>query len=239
MGEENIDKLIEKSASTDVNVLLTAKEKAKRSLLDDPSPTNLAAFERASKLVESAMETKSNLKDYKAVLEYAQERQRKVGKTKLYDDVNEGKLRRQPDGSFKLRDVDRYLATLPHTGTPDPVHDRAVDRQRRKEEQEIRRIKAVADKEEFDLAVKKGKFIPKDQVHLELAGRAATLASGLKTAFESRSLDIIALVEGNPKKSAALVELLEDMLDEALHEYSREVTFEVFFVEEQDDADKK
>lgn len=233
---EDLQKLLEQSASTDKKVWLTIKEKAKRVLLDDPTNAQaIAALKQADNFLEKAMAAQENLKDYKTVLEYAHERQRKVEKSKLYRDINEGRLRKQPDGTFKLRDVDRYLATLPYTGTPDPVHDKALNRQMRKEEQEIRRIKAVADKEEFDLAVKKGKFIPKDQVHLELAGRAATLASGLKTAFEARNLDIITLVEGNPKKSAALVELLEEMLDEALHEYSREMTFEVVFVEEENE----
>ena len=79
----------------------------------------------------------------------------------------------------------------------------------------------------------KGRYILKEQVHLELAARAVTLASGLKTAFEAQHLDLVALVDGNPRKGAALVEKLETMLDEALNEYSREMEFEVTFEAEQ------
>lgn len=171
-------------------------------------------------------------KNTRAVLAYAGECGRKLGRTKLFDDIKIGRLKKQPDGAFKLRDVDRYLATLPMAGTPDTVAERAADRQRRKEEAEIRRIEAVAKKEEFALAVAQGKFVPKERVHLELAGRAATLASGLKTAIEARNLDLIALVEGNPKKSAAFVEMLESFLDEAMSEYSREMEIEVSFTGE-------
>lgn len=180
------------------------------------------------------MQATTNLKDWRAVLAYVGENGRKLGKTKLFDDIRKGRLKKQPDGTFKQRDVDRYMASLPMAGTPDVVAEKAADRQRRKEEEEIRRIRAVADKEEFDLQVKKGRYILKEQVHLELAARAVTLASGLKTAFEAQHLDLVALVEGNPKKGAALVEKLEAILDEALNEYSREMEFEVVLTDDRE-----
>lgn len=171
----------------------------------------------------------ANFKDYKAVLAYAEECGRKVRKTKLYDDVNAGRLKKQPDGSFKRRDVDRYFASLPMAGTPDIVAERAADRQRRKEEADIRKAEADARTKEFELDVKMGKFVPKEQVHLELAARAVTLAASIKTAFEARALEIIDAVDGNPKKSARLTELLETILDEAFNEYSREMELTVEF----------
>ncbi len=229
MADKNVEDLLAKSASTDVQVLLSAKESAKRAALEDASQANLAALERASKMLESAMDATKNVKDWRAVLEYAKEEGRKLGKTKLYEDISKGRLKKQPDGTFKQRDVDRYLASLPMAGTTDSVAEKARERQRRKEEEEIRRIKAVADKEEFDLAVKKGRYIPKEQVHLELAARAVTLSAGIKTAFEAHTLDFVATVDGNPKKGASLVELLENILDEALNEYSRAIEFEVTF----------
>ena len=215
---------------------LRAKEEAKRRVKGDPSAVNLAALDRADKMLRDAMQTKTAFKDYKAVLAYAEESGRKLGKSKLYLDIQKGRLKKQPDGTFKQRDVDRYLASVAMSGTLDPVAERAADRQRRKEEAEIRRIEAVAKKEEFALAVAQGKFVPKERVHLELAGRAATLASSLKTAIEARNLDLIALVEGNPKKSAAFVEMLENFLDEAMSEYSREMEIEVSFTGENQDG---
>ncbi len=236
MPEKNVEELLAKSASTDVQVLLTAKENAKRAALEDPSQTNLAALDRASRMLESAMQATTNLKDYRAVLTYTEENGRKLGKTKMFEDIKKGRLKKQPDGTFRQRDVDRYMASLPMAGTPDAVAEKAADRQRRKEEADIRKAEAAAEREEFDLAVKKGKFVPREQVHLELAARAVTLASGLKTAFEAQHLDLVALVDGNPRKGAALVERLEAMLDEALNEYSREMEFEVTFEAEQTEA---
>lgn len=182
------------------------------------------------------MQATTNLRDWRAVLAHVEENGRKLGKTKMFEDIKKGRLKKQPDGTFKQRDVDRYMASLPMAGTPDIVAEKAADRQRRKEEADIRKAEAAAEREEFDLAVKKGRFVPREQVHLELAARAVTLASGLKTAFEAQHLDLVALVDGNPKKGAALVERLEAMLDESLNEYSREMEFEVAFEAEQTEA---
>lgn len=223
----DVEELLARSASTDIQVLLTAKESAKRAALDDPSQATLAALDRASKMLESAMEATKTLKNWQAALDHVAENGRKLSKSKLYKDIGEGRLRKQPDGTFRLRDVQRYMASLPTAGTPDALVRKAADRQRRKEEADIRKAEAAAEREEFDLAVKKGRFIAKDQVYAELAARAVTLSSGLKTAFESQNLDLVALVDGNPKKAAALVEALERICDDALNEYSREMEFEV------------
>ncbi len=178
---EELQELLEKSRSTDQKLLLSIKESAKRAALEDPTnPQKAAAYERASKMLESAMQAQTNFKNYKAVLAYAEECGRKVRQTKLYDDVAAGRLKKQPDGSFRRRDVDRYFASLPMLGTPDAVAEKAAERRRRREEEEIRRIKAGADKDEFTLAVQKGKFIAKERVHLELAARAVALSAGIK-----------------------------------------------------------
>ena len=227
----DVEDLLARSASTDIQVLLTAKENAKRAALDDPSQGNLAALDRASKMLESAMQASKNLGNWRAVLDYVAEHGRKLGQTKLFKDINLGRLRRQPDGTFRVRDVERYMASLPMSGTPDAVARKAADRQRRKEEADIRKAEAAAEREEFDLQVKKGRYILREQVYAELAARAVTLSSGLKTAFEARNLDLVALVDGSPRKAAALVEELERICDDALNEYSREMEFEVLVEE--------
>lgn len=237
MADTNLDALLEKSAGTDVQVLLNAKEQAKRQSLENPTPANLSAFERASKMLENAVETvnaKKNFTGWREALAYLNEDcGRKVAQTKFFEDIKKGLLKKQADGSFKPRDLDRYAASLPTRGISDSVAQKAADRQRRREEAEIRRTEAVAKREEYRLDVEMGKFIPREQVYQELAARAVTLASGLKTAFEARVLELVDAVDGNPKKAATLGERLEVLLDEALGEYSREMEFEVTVKEEE------
>ncbi len=172
------------------------------------------------------------IKNWHAALAQISESGRKLGKSKLFEDIKRGRLRRQADGTFHLRDLERYMASLPMQGTPDGITERAQDRQRRKEEAEIRKLEAAAKREEFDLLVKMGRYVPREQVHLELAARAVILSLALKTALEARILDIISAIDGNPKKSLPLMELLESIMDEAFNDYSREMEFELQFVED-------
>lgn len=51
----DVEELLARSASTDIQVLLTAKENAKRAALDDPSQATLAALDRASKMLELSL----------------------------------------------------------------------------------------------------------------------------------------------------------------------------------------
>ena len=67
-----------------------------------------------------------------------------------------------------------------------------------------------------------------------LLGGAVALSASLKTEFEARSLDVIALVEGNPKKSGPFVEHVEQVIDEAMNEYAKPVEIEVTFTAEQE-----
>lgn len=230
---EEIKELVEKSQQTDIQALLSAKEQAKRAMINDPSSINVTVFEKSSRLLEDRMQETKNLKDIKEVLKYIEEQNRKVRKTKLYEDVNKGLLKKQPDGTFKLRDVERYLVSLPMLGTTDSVAEKASERQRRKEEQEIRRIKAVADKEEFDLAVKQGKYIAKEKVYQELAARAVTLNMQIKTAFEVNAIELVELVEGNPKKTNGLKQKLTEIFETALAEYAKEMDIEIIIENEE------
>lgn len=230
---EELKELVEKSHQTDIQALLTAKEQAKRAMLEDPSPANVSAFEKSSRLLEDKMLETKNLKNIAEVLKYIEEQNRKVRKTKLYEDVNKGLLKKQPDGTFKLRDVDRYLVSLPMLGTSDTVAEKASERQRRKEEQEIRRITAIANKEEFDLAVKQGKFIAKEKVYQELAARAVTLSMQIKTAFEVSAVELVELVEGNPKKTNSMKQKLTEIFETALSEYAKEMEIDVIFQNEE------
>ena len=229
---EKLRSLVEMSRKNDIPALLNAKNRAQQDVYSDPSKENLAVLERATAMLEKAMDAGQNCKTWKEALDYLNEDcGRKISKTKLFEDIKVGRLRKQPDGTFKRRDLDRYAASLPTAGTPDRMATDAARRQREKEEHEIRRIKNAADREEFDLKVKQGKFIARDAVYQELAARAVALSAGLKTAFEAQSLDLVAMLEGNPKKSGPFIERLDQLIDEAMSEYAKPVELEVTFTD--------
>ena len=235
--QNNIAELIEKSSSTDVRILLQTKEDAKRALLEDPTdPRLITAFEKASKLLSTAMQEQQKIKTVPEVLAYVSEHGRKLGRAKLYKDIQEARLKRQPDGSFRQKDVDRYMLSLATLGTPDGLTEKVADRQRRKEEADIRRAEAAAAKEEFDLAVKQGKFIPRGAVELEMAVRAIALRDGLKNALETYVLDIIEAVRGDAKCSTAFLERMSRIIDESLGEYARPMIIDVEFSDMEEES---
>lgn len=227
---EKLRSLVEMSRKNDIPALLNAKNRAQQDVYADPSKENLAVLERATAMLEKAMDAGQNCKTWKEALDYLKEDcGRKVGQTKLFADIKAGRLKRQPDGSFKRRDLDRYAASLPTAGTPDKLATDAARRQREREEQELRRIRAAADRDEFDLQVKRGRYISREAVYQELAARAVALSASLKTEFEAQALDVIALAEGNPKKSGPFVERIDQIIDEAMSEYAKPVEIEVTF----------
>lgn len=171
------------------------------------------------------------------VLAYLQESGRKIEKSKLYEDIKAGFLKKS-DRQFKKRDIDRYAARLPLSTTPDGRVKEVEDRQRRKDEAEIRIKEATAEREEMRAAVMKGKYVLREQVDQELAARAMTLASGLKSQFEAAALDLVNKVGGEPKKSRALVAALAEVLDKGLGEYSKIIEFEVILSDGDDEPEE-
>lgn len=232
-----MESLLARSAGTDIPVLLQAKEMAKRLVKDDPSSANLAALQRATTMLENAMsnnETSEIFKNAGEVLRYLQEAGRKIEKSKLYEDIRAGLLRKDKK-QFKKRDVDRYAASLPLASTPDGRARDAEDRMRRKDEAEIRIKEATAKREEMKTAVMEGRYVLREQVDQELAARAMALHSGLKSKFEALALNMVSKVGGDPKKSRALVAAMEELLDAACGEYARALEFEVILGDDDDE----
>lgn len=240
-----IEEALAKSAAFDIPSLFNAKEKARKAMIADPSTANISAFEKASRLLEDAKAAKDSesaepvsIPDYKGVLEYVAEAGRKLAKSKLYDDVKRGRLKKQTDGSYRVRDVDRYILSLPLSGTPNGLTERVADRQRRKEEADIRKAEAQAKREEFNLSVAQGKYLPREQIAMELAVRAVALRDALKNAVESSASDIFDLVSGDTSRKDVFLEFMGRMFDRTMGDYSRrlDITVEISGV---DDAEKE
>lgn len=243
-----LEQLLEKSRSTDIPVLLQAKETAKQMVRKDPSSANVAALSRVTAMLEEAekamsdTETPDVFKSMGEVLRYLQEEKgRQIRKTKLYEDVRSGLLRKE-DRRFRRIDVDRYAASLPLSSTPDGRADEAADRLKRSEEAEIRMKEARAAREERKNAILEGQYVPRADVDQELAARAATLNQGLKSKMEAVALDLVNTVGGKPKRARLLVQELEKIIDAACAEYAQLIEFEVTlyeFEDEEEDADAR
>jgi hypothetical protein len=239
-----LEQLLEKSRSTDIPVLLQAKETAKQMVRKDPSGANVAALSRVTAMLEEAERAMNNdtempdvFKSVGEVLRYLQEeKQREIRRTKLYDDIKKGLLRKEKR-TFRRVDVDRYAASLALATTPDGREAEAADRLRRTEEAEIRIREARAAREEKKNAIVDGKYVLREDVDQQLAAKAAVLNQGLKSKIEAAALDIVTSVGGKPKRARTLVQEMDRLIDAACNEYAQPMEFEVTLYDYDDDDD--
>ncbi|MDR2075549.1 MAG: hypothetical protein LBP61_01250 [Desulfovibrio sp.] len=234
-----IDDLLERSSSTDIPLLLRAKEEAKRLVKDDPSATNLAALDRANRMLRDAMTQQAgskNFQDVAAVLAHLTDEGRKVSQSQIYKDVKRGFLRREKDRTFTKRNVDVYASTLQVTSLPERETDELQILAKDELQEKVARLREQREDMAFDRAVKQGKFIRRDDVSLELASRAAALDIGLRSVFQLMAPEYVKLVGGDTGKTQELIDAFEKQLDAALTEYSRPMEFRVEFVDEESGA---
>jgi hypothetical protein len=186
----------------------------------------------------SDTETPDVFKNVGEVLRYLQEEKgRQIQKTKLYDDIRSGLLRRDAK-KYRRIDVDRYAASLPQGTTPDGRNAEAEDRLRRSEEADIRIKEAKARSAERKDAIMAGQYVPREAVDQELAAKAATLNQGLKSRMEAVALDLVNVVGGKPKRARNMVQELEKIIDAACADYAQPMEFEVTLYDFGDDDDE-
>jgi hypothetical protein len=170
--------------------------------------------------------------DVKSVLVYLQET-RQIGQAKLYKDVRAGYLRRQKDGTFRLSDVDRYAASLKPLSLPQKETDNLSALAAQEQEERVLSMQEKRRRLVFEREVKEGKYIPRDEVALELAGRAMALSVGLRSALQVAAPDLILAADGDKNRGDDLVREIERHLDEALNEFSRPMTFAINLPEDE------
>ncbi|UIJ38503.1 hypothetical protein LWC08_02750 [Desulfobaculum bizertense] len=238
MDKQALEQLLERSAETDWPTLLKAKEEAKRQMREDPSPQNVSVFEKVSRMLEARMAHggKAQLGSTKDVLAFLSEEGRKVKKSKLYADIKSGLLRKQPDGTFSESEVLAYAESLPVMAVPKKDSEQLKELAARRQLATIHKLEEETSRIQFRAEVERGKYIPRENLELELASRGVVLGSGIRQAVEMNVLDLIHLVGGDPRKSQEFLERFEAMLDEALNEYSSVLEFEVTYSDEIADA---
>lgn len=243
MAAENFDKLLEQSSQTDFQVLLGAKEDAKRKVLEEATPANLAALDKATRMLEAHRMGKA-LKDKEAkgqvdrwktkadVLIYLVAQGWDIEKSTFYNHSNPahkdgGRLNRLKGWYLKTH-VDAYAKQyLNKLDGADPAGDEQSGLQREKLQEEIAKIRVNREAAQFDFDIKKGKYLPLDQFDLEMAGRAGVLDSTFRHLIQSRAQEIVALVGGDQQKAQELVNYMLESWDGMLAEFATTKEFQV------------
>lgn len=240
---EDLDKILEQSSKTDLTVLISAKEEAKRNVLQNATPANLAALDRATRMLEAhqlskklqGKEAEAQIDRWKTkagVLKYLEAQGWAIEKSTFYNHSNpghkDGGRLNKVKGWFLKTHVDayarQYLTKLDGAG---PADDEQSGLQKEKLQGEISYRRIQTEKAQLDLDVQRGKYLPVDQVDLELAGRAGVLDSSYRHLIQSRAPEIVALVGGDQQKTAELVNFILERWDTMLAEFATTREFQV------------
>jgi len=231
MDKERLEKLIE-DQSKDVrvegvtlfNAFVTNTDRYRK----NPTVSNLrdwesskAALEKFRLRIEGAKDDEQPLANLAEVLEYLRAADWKVTRTSLYRHHGEGKLAPGADGKFTLRAADKYARTfLKQVATGKKVGERMDELQRRKAELEVTNLDLERQRKELSIGREQGRFIPKEQMDIELASRAGVLYAGLRHWIQTRSAKWIRAVAGDMKKVGELINLMSRDLDEHINAYA-------------------
>jgi len=215
--------------TNNLDILIKAKNEAVKKVEKDPTTENLAALEKASKMLANLQmdEPEPSLKNRLEVMKHLRRDGFKIGKTKLYKDSNDGLLRIQQDGSVFERDIDRYVR-ISGLKKPAEISDVELQRlQKKKNEMEVEKLTQQVSDLKFKQSVARGFYIPRAEFEMEVAGRAGALDAGLRHRFMSECRDLVDAVSGEASLVPILQEMLGKMLDEALNEYASLDNFQV------------
>jgi hypothetical protein len=223
---DDLNKLLEQSSSTDLATLLNAKEEAKRRVLTDPTPANLAALDRATKMMESYHAQKEQIfSNRMEVLHYLESQGYKIKKSKLYRDCDKGLLKVETNGTVKKSSVDIYimhpLANLIGPDTPDD------DYLQQKTEYEIRRLQAQVEQIEFRNELERSLHIPREQYYRRMADNALIFKSDLMTYAYSDAAIMTEIVKGDPAYIPDLIEYMLNKHAQILSRYAHDIPIPV------------
>jgi len=233
MDDKELRRLIEADRSTDLQLLLNAKNEAKRRLMDEPSAANLSAFEKASAMLEKASagdEQGRLFKNRAEALRHLQAKGYKVKKSKFYKDVKSGLCHINPDGQISEGALSRYIQ---HPGAgliqSDAVEDMDADLKemlRKKEQLAVRNLELKNRKEVFAYEKETGQYVRRDDVDLELVSRAVALRSFMRHRFTTNA------TEDSTRDPGALLRHLQADFDEGLTAFANVKNFHVIIVDD-------
>jgi hypothetical protein len=240
LDKETLEKLLDdkpKEIRSKAILLFNGTAICAKAYQDEPSSVNRRNWEDSeealSKFVEQigaadGEEEDKPLRNIAAVLDYLRAGDWRVTKTSLYRHQKEGKIAPRRDGLYTLRDVDKYARTwLKQKSTGKKIQEKTEEQQRKKLDLELRNLELENKRKTFAYDKDLERYIPKEFMEIELAGRAGVLDAGLKHWVQSRAAEWIRTVGGDTKKVGDLIVLMNRDLDEHINSYASSLSYQV------------
>lgn len=248
MDKETLEKLLDgqpASIRTQGVLLYNGAAKCAQEYQSTPTAANLRDWEAAqaalakfaARISDAAdgQEEDKPLRNIAAVLDYLRALDWRVTQTSLYRHQKEGKLAPRRDGLYALRDVDKYARTwLKQKSTGKKISEKVEELQRKKLDLELKNLELDNKRKELAYGKDMERYIPKELMEIELAGRAGVLDAGLKHLVQSRAAEWIRTVGGDTKKVGDLIVLMSHDLDEHINSYASSLSYQVVIDAEED-----
>ena len=227
MDTETFERLIA-DAPTSVKVkgvtLFNAVTATMKSYKAEPTAANLKDWQAAEAALEEFAaglgESQAAFASIAEALEHLKAVGWKITRPSLYRHHQEGKLIAR-DGVFRRQDVDRYAKTwLKRADTGRRQRDDIDELQRKKADGEVKRLNLEIEQRKLILERDAGRLVPREQMEIELAGRAAVLDAGLKHWVHANAMEWVRLVSGEVHQAGALIRAMVQSLDEHINNYA-------------------
>ena len=154
-------------------------------------------------------------------------------KSKLYKDRKDGLLRMEADGrSVRESEVLSYAVKAQLKRRVDIDAKALEEAADRKARAEIRKLEASARMTEFDLEVKQGKYILKEDAVRARIDQMAILEINFRQLVETRLPEWIALCGGSQKRLNDLRDMAALSVDDMMNALARSDTFSVVYEEQ-------
>lgn len=215
----------------DLELLTQAKEKAHKRLLEESTVENIKAWRAADKALKDYLDKNSSdenpesasLPNILAVVEYLQDQGWKVSKSAAYQHQKAGKIRLQEDGTFRIKDIEKYAATFLKRldGQTDFLDDLEC-LQKEKLAAETDKAKAQAAHWELKTKIENGQYVELELFEREIAARAKMFKADLENFCRSQAMGIIECVKGDHDLAPDLIDFMLEQVEIFLDRYAKQ-----------------
>jgi hypothetical protein len=237
MDQEKIKRLLDVADQQDqikLKVLHNAVIKCLKDYQADSTSAHLNDWQKAEGALESFVvdlwgkhfQDEKALSNILAVVDHLAAQGWKVKKSTVYNHRKEGKIRPQPDGSFRIADVERYAETYlrrkdgGESGKLDKLQERKLNAEISKTEAQARHWSTKAD-------AYSGAYVPRDLFERELAKRVAIFRNDLETFASAEAGGIVSLAAGDPGRIPDVIDHILGRFEDFLARYTEEREFKV------------
>jgi len=145
-------------------------------------------------------------------------------------DVNKGLIKPNERGLFTRRNVHQYAKRFLITG--DKIEGTPEGYESQKLRLQVEKLERENEEGAFKFGVLKGKYIPRQEMYLHLAGRAAVLDSALEQMVRAKASELITLVSGSHAKIPDFVDIFLSDWKNLINNYANSDELEVIFTGE-------